>query len=117
MFGEASAGSAIPLRESGGRAGGRRADDLGAAEDLALGFEDAPAQPARSVDLGSRGQSGLDCRPASDHEVVSGLPDCEGERLSGFIGNHLAEIVSGRLPEAATTVPVEASRTRVSEAR
>ena len=48
-----------------------RADDLGMAEGLALDFEDAPAQPARRVDLGSRREQGLDGRCRLDHEVVT----------------------------------------------
>ena len=78
---------------------GRRAEDFGAADSLALGFGDLSAKPARDVDLGGRGQARLDGRPAIDHEVVPGFPECETERFAGPFGNRLAEVVGGRLVE------------------
>ena len=48
-----------PVRRSEDQDVGRVADDLRVAENLPLDFEEAPAQPARSIDLGSRGQSRL----------------------------------------------------------
>ena len=91
---------AAAVRRSENQDVGRPADDLAMAEKLSLGLEEAPAQPARSVDLGSRGQVGLDRSSAPDDEVAAWFPGREGERLARPSGGFPAQVVGGCFREA-----------------
>lgn len=68
----------------------RRADDLGFAERAPFCFKESPVQPARGVDLRSRGEMRLEIRPVLDQEFMSGFSECERQRLAALPGNRLA---------------------------
>ena len=78
---------------------GRPADDLAPAKDFAFPFENSPMQPARSVDLRSRGEIRLKVRAILDHKFMSGFPECEGQRFAELVGNRLPQVVGGRAGE------------------
>ena len=91
---------AAPVRLSEDQDVGRSADDLRVVEDMSLGFEEAPAQPARGVDLGSGGQTRPYGGSAADLEVAARFPAREGEGLACTLRCGLAEVVRGRFGEA-----------------
>ena len=77
----------------------RHTDDLAPANDLAFRFENLTVQPARSVDLRSRGEIRLKLCAILDHNVMSGLPEYERRRFAALFGNRLPGVVGGSTGE------------------
>ena len=73
----------------------RHADDLALTEGVPVRFKDSGVQPARGVDLRSRGEIRLEVRAILDQEIMSGFAECGHERLGAHSGNRLTDLEGG----------------------